>query len=585
MSTGPGVSSIAPIVTAEARPREIAGGAKIAALLVAIAPWLAALVGAGQAFALMRELESAPLERLAYWTLIALSLASAFLISRQLWRGVHDGATAPLRLLLLSTLPFWLLSEAVGQFIAQYLLRSGNPWGYAEASMLRIAGQYIAWAMTGSVAFGLAVSAFLWRAPARRLPGIAWAWASLVPIALFVASIVGTGQVQAPELRASLVGYACVSLPFVMGFAGAALGDAPRAHPRPEWLLGVGLGALIVFVSAASMAMGYALIEAQTAKGGFGEAANASYAVTRAGRVAWLGLPLAALPLLGFAARLQSWPDRIGWVMALVPLAVLAVALLIEAGGPGSDPGLAEAYPRRLGLLIAYAVVVTAALYAWRRVAGSNDAIRDGLALATALAGLMWLGWRPGLLLLAPPGSQFAPVENTAPAPAPEDSSVPPPLPPPPPTSPTPEVIAPPQESGAPIEGGVGGAEADGVPGALGRINEEPTPLTDDTAARSAPIELIVSPNALKAMRIAGAEVQPPLSLYAGRPRTTLALVLHVDANGEVTRVEVPRSSGNPELDANVSATVETWRFQPWMDRGRAVPVRTAMTFIFVGSR
>jgi hypothetical protein len=110
-------------VTVEGRPREIAGGAKIAAVLITIAPWLAALVGAGQTLVLMRGLESSPLERLAYWGLVAMALACAFFISRHLWRGVHDGGIAPVRLLLLSTLPLWLLSEAVGQFLAQYRLQ------------------------------------------------------------------------------------------------------------------------------------------------------------------------------------------------------------------------------------------------------------------------------------------------------------------------------------------------------------------------------------------------------------------------------------------------------------------------------
>lgn len=570
MSTGPGVSNTA---LAEGRPREFAGGAQFAAVLVAIAPWLAALVGIVQTFGLMKELESSPLERMAYWGLMALALACALIISRQLWRGVHDGSTAPLRLLLLSTLPFWLLSEVVGQFLAQYMLRNGNPWGHAEASMLRIAGEYTAWALTGSVAFGLGVSAFLWRAPAQRLPGIAWAWASMAPIALFAAWIVGTAQVQAPELRASLLAYGWLSLPIVLGLAGAALGDAPRAHPRPDWLLGVGLGALLVFVSAASMAMGYALIEAQTAAGGYSGAADSSDAVARAARVAWLGLPLAALPLVGFAARMQVWPTPMGWGVVLLPLGFLALALLIDAGGPSGEHGLAEAYPRRLWLLVAYALLVSVAVFALRRVAGGSDTMRDGLALAAALAGLMWLAWRPGLLLLVPAGARIAPasLESAPPAPPPVEADWPPP--PPPPKS---VALSP------PFEGGVVGNEGEGVIGSDAGVVEEPPPLVEPARAPPPPSEIIVNPSALQAMRTHGVEVQPPPSLYADRPRTTLAVMLHVSAGGKVTRVEVMKSSGNPELDANVRSTVQTWRFRPWTDQGRAVPVRTGMTFIFV---
>lgn len=569
MSAGPGVSNIASIVAGEGRAREITGGAKVAAVLVAIAPWMAALAGAGQTFRLLNELESAPLERLTYWGLVGTALACAFFISRHLWRGVHDGGIAPVRLLLLSTLPLWLPAEAVGQFLAQYLLRAGNPWGFAEASMLRIAGQYLAWGLTGSVVLGLTISAFLWRAPARRLPGVAWAWASLAPIALFVAWVVGTAQVQSLELRSNLVAYAWVSLPFVLGFAGAALGDAPRAHPRPDWILGVGLGALIVFISAASMATGYALIEAQLAQDGYQDAASAD-AIARAGRVAWLGLPLATLPLFGFALRLQQWPSAAGWGMTLLPIALLAIALLVDAAGPGAEHGLAEAYPRRLWLLVAYAVLVPLAILALRRQIGGGDALRDGLTLATALAGLMCLAWRPGLLLLAPPARESTALESSAPAPpdvAPVGAPPPPPPPPPPP-----EFVGS-VEGGveAGVEGGVTGGLPAGVPG--------PTP---DSAPTLPVTARIVQPDVLKGLRISGAEVLPPPDLYAGAPRMAVTVALLVDAGGSVTRVEVLRSSGNPELDDYVRSSLRSWRFRPWMEQGRAAPIKSTLTFIFV---
>jgi len=581
MSAGPGVSNT-PIVGVEGRPREIAGGAKIAAVLIAIAPWLAALVGAGQTLVLMRGLESSPLERLAYWGLVAMAPACAFFISRHLWRGVHDGGTAPVRLLLLSTLPFWLLSEAVGQFLAQYLLRAGNPWGFAEASMLRIAGQHLAWGLTGSVVFGLSISAFLWRAPARRLPGVALAWVSLAPIALFVVWVVGTIQVESLELRSSLIGYAWVSLPILLGFAGAALGDAPRAHPRPDWILGVGLGALIVFVSAASMAMGYALIEAQIAERGYQDAAATSAdAITRAGRMAWFGLPLAALPLFGFAVRLQQWPSAAGWGMTLLPLAFLAIALLVDATGPGAEHGLAEAYPRRLWLLVAYAVLVPLAILALRRQVGGSDAFRDGLTLATALTGLMCLAWRPGLLLFAPPVRESAVFESAVPA-APDAAAVDAPPPPPPPP---PKVVSELMPSGAegieagaeaPSElGGIEGGTLGGLPAGVLGSTPDPAPALPATAR-------IVQPDVLKGLRVSGAEVLPPPELYAGAPRMTVIVMMHVDAGGSVTQVELLRSSGNPELDNYVRASLRSWRFRPWMEQGRVTPIKSTLTFIFV---
>ena len=134
-----------------------------------------------------------------------------------------------------------------------------------------------------------------------------------------------------------------------------------------------------------------------------------------------------------------------------------------------------------------------------------------------------------------------------------------------------------------PVEGGVVGIEGAGVIGAEFDVEELP-PATDDISAPSTPAEIIVNPNALKAMRTSGAEVQPPLSLYSDRPRTTLTLVLHVNVGGEVTRVELLKSSGNPKLDANVSSTLETWRFHPWMDQGSAVAGRPPMNLMILNS-
>jgi hypothetical protein len=101
----------------------------------------------------------------------------------------------------------------------------------------------------------------------------------------------------------------------------------------------------------------------------------------------------------------------------MLPLAFLAIALLVDATGPGAEHGLAEAYPRRLWLLVAYAVLVPLAILALRRQIGGSDAFRDGLTLATALTGLMCLAWRPGLLLFAPPVRESTAFESAVPAP------------------------------------------------------------------------------------------------------------------------------------------------------------------------
>jgi hypothetical protein len=157
---------VPPGSTAEAQ-RVFAGGARLATWLIVIAPWLAAGYGGLQTFLFAPEIEAPPLQRAAHVAIVLLGGLSAFVISRHLWRGVHDGRLSPVRLLLWSAVPTWLLAEAVGQFLAVQYVRGGIPFGYAEASILRLAGQFLAWSLTGSVIFGLSTAAFLWRPPAR----------------------------------------------------------------------------------------------------------------------------------------------------------------------------------------------------------------------------------------------------------------------------------------------------------------------------------------------------------------------------------------------------------------------------------
>jgi protein TonB len=595
MSTVPGSSSSAPIAATEVPARKLAGGAKFAAVLIAIGPWIAAVSAGLQTFGFVAGLETPPLQRATHWMLFAVALGCAYAISRHLWRGVHDGRIAPVRLLLWSTLPVWLLAEVVGQYLAQYLLRAGNPYGFAEASMLRIAGQFMAWNLTGSVAYGLAIAAFLWRAPARRLPGIALAWASLAPLALFVAWILTTVQVDSLAVRSSLVAYVWVNMPLVLGLAGAALGDNARAHPRPDWLLGVGLGALLVFVAAAAVATGEVSIEAQVTQGDYGSRADSpANAIARVARMAWLGLPIAALPLVGFVARLRRWPVPAAWLLVALPFALLALALAIDAAGPGGEHGLDVAYPRRLNLLIAYAVAVPLAILALHRRLGNSDAVRDGLVLAAALFGLLWLAWRPGLLLLAPVSASPAALETERPLPPPpvDMSRPPPPPPPPPPPKLVNENVLPKIAMAQVLSGPEGDEAREGLPDDVGDVEAGGTiggvaggVIGGPPAAAPPPppaTVLVVTAAALQAQRIAGIQVQPPPELYAGQARTTLTVMLHVQAGGAVSRVELLRSSGIPELDSYVRSTLETWRFQPWMEQGRAVPVRAPITFNFV---
>lgn len=72
----------------------------------------------------------------------------------------------------------------------------------------------------------------------------------------------------------------------------------------------------------------------------------------------------------------------------------------------------------------------------------------------------------------------------------------------------------------------------------------------------------------------------PKSALQAGAEGKVL-LELALDAKGGVQSVEVSESSGHAELDAAAVAAVETWRFNPAQDDGRAVATRIAVPVQF----
>lgn len=63
----------------------------------------------------------------------------------------------------------------------------------------------------------------------------------------------------------------------------------------------------------------------------------------------------------------------------------------------------------------------------------------------------------------------------------------------------------------------------------------------------------------------------PPEAGRRGEQGTVLVR-MHIDEIGLVTRVEILRSSGYPQLDRSAQMTLRTWKFKPAMKEGRAVP-------------
>jgi hypothetical protein len=67
----------------------------------------------------------------------------------------------------------------------------------------------------------------------------------------------------------------------------------------------------------------------------------------------------------------------------------------------------------------------------------------------------------------------------------------------------------------------------------------------------------------------------------AGVSKTTAAFKLCLDTAGEPATVEMYSSSCFPRYDSEVAAMIQSWRYSPYTVDGVAVPVCTAIVFIY----
>lgn len=115
--------------------------------------------------------------------------------------------------------------------------------------------------------------------------------------------------------------------------------------------------------------------------------------------------------------------------------------------------------------------------------------------------------------------------------------------------------------------------------------------LSDDEDDRTAPVTgeapQSVPPTVLETYRIAGEKVIVPDDktkteiARSGRDRIVGSFKLCLDASGDVTSVTQLKSTGFNAYDAKINSTMRDWRYRPYLTNGRAVPVCTAVTFIY----
>jgi protein TonB len=129
------------------------------------------------------------------------------------------------------------------------------------------------------------------------------------------------------------------------------------------------------------------------------------------------------------------------------------------------------------------------------------------------------------------------------------------------------------------VEGGVLGGDINGV---MGAPPPPPPPPPPPAAPQNVP------PTLLEGSRIAGEKQIVPDDVTkteiqrSGKDKLIGSFKLCINSGGSVTSVKMLKSSGFPAYDSKIQRKMSTeWKYRPYAVNGRAVPVCTAVTFIY----
>lgn len=143
-------------------------------------------------------------------------------------------------------------------------------------------------------------------------------------------------------------------------------------------------------------------------------------------------------------------------------------------------------------------------------------------------------------------------------------------------------VAATPEESGDPAgeEGGEEGGVAGGVAG--GVVGAPPPPPAPPPAPQNVP------PTMLEGSRIAGDKLIAPDDVTkveiqrSGKDRIVGSFKLCLTVDGTIDKVSVIKPTGFQAYDTKITNKIRSdWRYRPYVVNGKAVPVCTAVTFIY----
>lgn len=115
------------------------------------------------------------------------------------------------------------------------------------------------------------------------------------------------------------------------------------------------------------------------------------------------------------------------------------------------------------------------------------------------------------------------------------------------------------------------------------RITAVPPPPAPPAPKKPEMVEATV----VEAQRVAGQKLIQPddgtkLQMARdGRPRVEAKVKMCLSASGDVARTTLVNSSGYPEYDAIILATMQAWKYRPYLVNAEPTPVCTQVTFIY----
>ncbi len=137
------------------------------------------------------------------------------------------------------------------------------------------------------------------------------------------------------------------------------------------------------------------------------------------------------------------------------------------------------------------------------------------------------------------------------------------------------------------VEGGVVGGVVGGVIGGVeggvlgGTLGGDPPPPPPPDEPK------IVQQTAIEGGRVSGEkDIHPPSSVATAISRSGKKAVgvvkMCLNASGNVKSLNMLRSTGHAAYDAKLKSKMRLWKYSPYRVNGKAVPVCTSVTFVYI---